>query len=448
MIDIKESMTSTAENTCSLIRAREELEEKVRHRTAELENANRIIREKQSQLDLALDVSEVAITCWNLANFSLEWEHRLKFLYGFRDDEELTLERLIERIHPDDREGALERIQAAIDSPSSEEWTYEFRILHPSRGLRWIHRRARIERDAAGKPLRAIGVCIDITERKEAERRLILWNQSLEQHVSERTAKLMESQARLTELRTELRHAQRLGDFSEVSAGILHQIGQPLSAIEMGFDAALRRIRDQLDPSHDAMPFFTDIQSQLGRIREIIGHLRTLAKTSQPAFLSVPINHLIADVAEVMESDFRKHGISLVLELAENLPTVHGNAVQLSQVFANLIQNSIESCGTAPSQGHHVRIRSEAIRESTGEPSAVRVTVTDSGPGIPRAILDDLFAPFLSTKPEGLGIGLRLSKTIIRCHRGAITGKNLQDGGGARFEVTLPIGARTDRPEI
>ncbi len=678
-----ENLIAQTEVALNLIRVREELEMRVAERTAELKAAYTILSEKSTRLELALDASEAGVSEWILGADVHHWDERVRRIYGFGADEEVTLEGFFERVHPDDRDRLLAEI-ASIEVPSpSNVRTHEFRIRHPQLGERWIGCRWRLQRDDGGKAVRTHGITFDITRRKlhdealriseekyrrlyesmmdafasvdlhgriieanqafqgmlgysleelremnfrditherwyaaedeivnspeffergyselyekeyvrkdgsllpveiraflvkdgmgrpvaiwgivrdvsrrkEAERELLEWNQELERRVSERAALLLQSEARyrqlseatfegiavtengilldgnpqlaalhgyeleemigrpvidfiapesheevrrriregyeksyeslslrkdgstfpvesrasmrdwhgrlirvtairdltlvketiarLHRLQTELRHAQQLGLVSEVSAGIVHQIGQPLCSMGANMAAALGSLRRDGLETHHVMPILGDVERDIGRLRQITLRLRSLANPGRPAFSRFDPNAMLVDVLGLVAQEAVRRETRLESDLCRRLPDIEGDSVQLSQVLLILIYNAMDACAPHPPDGRVVSIGS-----FQPDDEHVEFRVVDSGTGIAPDVFPGLFAPFFTTKADGLGIGLRLSQTIIRAHGGSIEGGNRPEGSGAVFRVVLPVRFRGDYTEV
>lgn len=505
--------------------------------------SERLLRAK---LELALDASGGGVSIWEFGSETGEWDHRLKRLYGFPEDQDIKLNDILERIHPEDRDKLLLDV-AHVDEPGADDcWSHEFRITHPQLGERWIARRGRVERDATGKAVRAMGVSFDITERKQAEQALLEWNTTLEQRVAERTALLHQSEARqkqmaeaafegiaitageilidantqlaamhgyelyemlerpitdfidpefredvlkylregtapfleslglrkdgtrfpielrsehwgvgsqkshvtairdvselkksaarIQKLQSELQQAQRLGLVSEVSAGIVHQIAQPLCAMGANLMAAVECLSSQAPDKASALPMLEDIGRDIRRIRDTTLHFRALANPGKPTFTKFAPHAMIRDVLGLVERDATNRQIRIETELASGIKDIEGDPVQLSHVLLMMIQNAFDAFHNMPVERRVVKIETRYEHSET-----LLIRVTDQGPGIATDIKDRIFDPFFTTKAEGLGMGLRLCRTIVEGHRGRIRGYNMTEPQGARFEISLPV---------
>lgn len=252
-------------------------------------------------------------------------------------------------------------------------------------------------------------VLLDLSEIKRAKAKIAIQNEQLSQ-------------------------AMRLALASEISTGIVHQIGQPLTAMGVNLAVASGRFKACDMGSCNLKGALSRVEADIARMREVIRHLRVLATPMQREARLVAIGDVISDAIKQMRDEALAHGVSLVVDLKESLPVVWVDAVQMVQVFVNLIRNAIE-VNVAGQQGNpSIRVRA---RELDGK--MLEVSVRDRGTGLTPEVLNRLFSPYFSTKPGGMGIGLRLSQTIVHAHNGTLEGLNNTDGPGATFRVLLPI---------
>jgi PAS domain S-box-containing protein len=307
-------------------------------------------------------------------------------------------------VHPDDLKRVTERWRAS--QTTGQPLDYEERLRRGSDGVyRWFQTRAQPLRDNRGKILKWCAVANDIEDRKHAE-----------------------------QLRADLTHASRVSTMGELVASISHELAQPLQVTTAHAKASLKWL--QRDP-----PDLTEVRKGTERVveagtlaSEIINRLRSLYKKSSPKRELVAINEVIGEMARILRSEARRHGVSIYTDLKDDLPMTVADRVQLQQVLMNLMMNGIEAIKDS---GGVVTVKSQL-----GEDSQIDISVSDTGPGVPLGKADQIFDAFFTTKPQGTGMGLAISKSIVETHGGRIWADG--DGGrGATFHFTLPA-ARTE----
>ncbi len=235
-------------------------------------------------------------------------------------------------------------------------------------------------------------------------------------------------------LRDELAHAQRLALVSEISAGIIHQLGQPLSSIAINL-AAFKNIHSAELQQANTTEIIHDVEADLVCMRNIVKHLRAIANPEQAKRGSRDLNPLVVEVLPFLQVDAEQARTRLELDLHEPLPAIHLDAIQISQVILNLARNAIEASADVPPEQRVVLITTRLQHAE----HCVELCVRDSGTGLPREAFERLFTPFFTTKSNGMGVGLRLCQTIVHAHDGSIEGFNNADGPGATFRIRLPL---------
>jgi len=246
--------------------------------------------------------------------------------------------------------------------------------------------------------------------------------------VSDRIA--MEHEAR--DLRENLAHVSRLSTMSEMTAGIAHEINQPLTAIA-NYAQACRRLIDTDPTSPKLTGALHKISNQALRAGDIIRKLREFIKQRESRHERVNCNELIRKIVLLAEVDSQMSGIPILLELGENLPAVSVDPVQIQQVILNLVRNGIDALVTAKSQQPEISIYSDLDKDGK-----ICISVEDNGAGVAEDIAATIFTPFVTTKPTGMGLGLSISHTIINSHGGELKYKPRSAGGGI-FYFTLPV---------
>jgi two-component system sensor kinase FixL len=242
------------------------------------------------------------------------------------------------------------------------------------------------------------------------------------------------AQARHAELEARLAHVGRFSLMGEMAGGIAHEINQPLSAIAT-YAQAGRRLVDAKDFSTEELQTIcARIAEQSHRAAAVIENLRSFIRKQEPTQGLLDINAVIGDVIEFIRLDARNARIQLRLEFAQDLPRITGNDIQIQQIVLNLTRNAVDAMRGSPESA---RAKGITVRTRLSYDNYVCVAVADHGPGVAKGLNDVVFNPFVSTKSDGLGVGLAISKTIIEAHGGTI-GYSSQADGGALFEARFP----------
>jgi signal transduction histidine kinase len=234
-------------------------------------------------------------------------------------------------------------------------------------------------------------------------------------------------------LRQDLAHVGRVSTMGELTASLAHELNQPLTAILSNAQAALRILPSDKADLADIRDILGDIVEDDKRAGEVIHRLRGFLKKSNLELSTLDIGELVSQVARLVSSDAILRNVSIRLELAPGLPPVCGDRVQLQQVILNLLMNGLDAMRES-SEGE----RTLVLRTLAGDGAAsVVVAVEDSGMGIDEADLEHVFHAFYTTKPEGLGMGLAIARSIVEAHGGRLEARN-NPGRGATFSFTLP----------
>jgi two-component system sensor kinase FixL len=240
-------------------------------------------------------------------------------------------------------------------------------------------------------------------------------------------------------LRQELAHIGRVSAMGELTASLAHELNQPLTAILNNAQVAQQLLGADVLDVVEMRAILDDIVADDARAAEVIRRVRLLLKKGDLEYVSLDLNEIVADVARLVTGDAAIRSVSIRLMAAPDLPRVRGDRVQLQQVLLNLVLNGLDAM-EAPA----TRDRILSIRTFRDSEMSVGVAVQDSGPGIAAKDVDHIFAPLYTTKPEGIGMGLAIARTIVGAHGGRITARNDGDGG-ATFQFTLPVDTAATR---
>ena len=242
------------------------------------------------------------------------------------------------------------------------------------------------------------------------------------------------SQAEVQQKRAELAHVSRVATLGELTAALAHELGQPLTAIRSNSSASIRFLKTPSPDLRELRDAVSDIRADSERAGEIVHRLRDMLKRDTPGFADVDLNHVVRTVERIVHSDAILHGVNVELDLAPGVVPVRGDGVQLQQVMLNLMLNAFSAMsGPGPHGARHLTVRTNSIDGST-----VLVEVRDSGTGIEPDRLESIFDPFVTSKRDGLGMGLSICRTIIERHGGTIRASNNPDRG-ATLAISLPL---------
>jgi signal transduction histidine kinase len=236
------------------------------------------------------------------------------------------------------------------------------------------------------------------------------------------------------EQRLQLTHLSRVAMLGELSGGIAHELNQPLTAILSNAQAAQHLVGNKAADPEILVEILRDIIAADQRAGEVIRRLRTLFKRGEPQFQPLDANELVHEVLGIVHGDLVTRSVEVVPELAAALPKVQGDRVELEQVMLNLVMNACDAMAGIPHEQRRLTVRTRAVEVEDG---AVQISFSDDGPGFTPEQYAKLFEPFYTTKPRGLGLGLSISRAIIRSHHGRLWG-NSTPGKGASFHMVLP----------
>jgi PAS domain S-box-containing protein len=311
-------------------------------------------------------------------------------------------------IHPDDVPETERTFSHAIQTGSSYQGVLRFRRADGE--YRWHEGRGEPLRDRQGNIVQWYGLSVDIDEAKKAEDRL------------------RRSESHLAEAQLELAHANRVATMGQLTASITHEVNQPITAA-VTYALAARRFLSAKPPNlREVDEALSLIVKEGNRAGEVVGRVRALIKKAPVRKDAVEINDAILEVIALTRREAANNGISVRTQLAEGLPHVQGDRVQLQQVLLNLIINAIEAMREVDEEER------ELLVGTRNEPDGVSVEVRDSGPGFAPADLERVFEAFYSTKSSGLGLGLSICRSIIEAHNGQLLASpNVPRGAIFRF---------------
>jgi len=308
--------------------------------------------------------------------------------------------------HPDDMPETIEQLRRLIEG-EIDTWLLEKRFFHRDGHLLWGRSTTWLVRDADGSAQYVVSQLQDITEWKR-----------------------MEEQTRLQQ--AELAHVLRVATMGETVAQIAHEVNQPLASIANFAHGLITRIDGGCVDPQTMRAVAGEIAGQALRASEVIRRLRDFLRKGEPKLVLCDANDVVRDALRLLEPDFRHHTIRVALELAPHPLPVQVDRVQVEQVVLNLLRNAVDALIAAPNGGRDLAVDTE--QRDSGD---VTVQVRDSGVGLPEQAGQQIFEPFFTTKRDGLGLGLSISRSIIRAHGGELWALR-NAGRGATVGFTLP----------
>ncbi len=371
------------------------------------------LAESEQRMTLAAEAANMGIWIRYLANSEIWASDQWRTLFGFAPEDSLDFEKVMGRLHPEDRESVRQSLDEAV--ARGGRYDAEFRLLLPDGGIRWISAHSRVESDEKGRPLLVRGASRDCTARKEAE---------------------LETQL----LRQEITHVGRVSMMGQLASALAHEINQPLGAILRNAEAAEIFMRHESPDLDEIRAILADIRRDDQRAGLVIERMRSLLKRHDLDTRPLAASELIAEVASLLRGDAAARRVNLEVAVFGNLPTVSGDRVHLQQVLLNLIINAMDALDGGPEISRCVTVTAHAT-----DVGMIEIAVSDRGPGIPEDKLARVFDPFFTTKSAGMGMGLSISQTIVQSHGGRLWAENNPDGG-ATFRFTLPTSGNEVAP--
>jgi two-component system sensor kinase FixL len=372
------------------------------------------LREREERISLAAESADLAFWTIDFERKEAWMSEKGRAIFNFGPDEPLSRELFLSRVHPKDRKIVDEAIDRA--RASSQTFEFEYRLLRPDGETRWLISRGRYGHNDRGEVRELIGVAIDVTAQVNANLELRLQ-------------------------REEMARMSRVSSMGELTASLAHELNQPLTAIASNA-AAGRRLLAQGSPDLKTFEeLLADVSADARRAGNIIHGIHHFVRKSEGTRRPINLNEIVREVLRLLHSDLLGRGTAVETELAPGLPAVEADPVQLQQVLLNLLMNSLEAMQSTPADKRHV-----VISTTCEANSSVTVGVRDYGSGLPNNDVDKVFTHFYSTKPNGMGMGLTIVRSIIEAHGGKLWAENVDEG--ARFFFTLPVARRSESQEV
>jgi signal transduction histidine kinase len=371
------------------------------------------LKRSEAFLAQAQRLTKTGSVWWKPSSGEIKWSDGNYALMEYPVGVTPTVEMAFARCHPDDLELVQETLAGAIRDGSSVD--FEHRLMMPGgavKRVRFVVQNVAPEHEAP----EFVGAATDITDWKQAEE------------------KLRDNESHLAELRSELAHVARVSSLAMLTASIAHEVSQPLSGIVVNASTCLGMLSSEPANVTGARETVRRLIRDGTRASEVIARLRALFSRKPSTTEPVDLNDATRDVIALSRSELARSRALVRLELTDDIPLVPGDRVQLQQVILNLLRNASEAMTTIDD-----RPREIVIRSACWDASHVCLSVRDSGVGFEPSGLEKLFDPFYTTKQDGMGIGLSVSRSIIDSHAGLLWAVP-NDGPGVTFTFAIPHG--------
>jgi signal transduction histidine kinase len=395
-------------------RITKELDQRVAQRTSELAAANEELKKEVAErrraeafLAEGQHLARLGNFSWRVATDEIAWSEQLYRIFEFGQGMPVTLELIGSRVHPEDIPMLNDMINGARSGVSDFE--YEHRLLMPDRSVKHLHLITHGNRNADGQ-LEFIGAVQDVTQRRVAEEAL-------------------------GKVRSELTHAARVTSLGELTASIAHEVNQPLTAVLNNANACLSFLPDSIPDLQEIRSALAEIIEDADRASAIVGRVRQLVRKEPFAKALLNLRDVVADVSALARYESASQHVAIRTDLADDLPAVMADRVQLQQVLLNLVVNGMDAMkGTSPAKRILTVCGRREVRD--GVPGCL-LSVKDAGIGFKSDETEKLFEAFYTTKSHGMGMGLAISRSIIEAHGGRLWAEP-NEGDGATFLFSLP----------
>jgi PAS domain S-box-containing protein len=382
----------------------------------EQELLNRELERRQAHLTEAQRLTHTGSWAWRVSDRkTVHLSEEFYRICGFDPAEgALTLQQCAERVHPEDRPKWSSTIERAIAEKS--DYDREFRVVLPNGMVKWIHTVGHPVLSDVGDVEQFVGSSTDITELKAAE----------------------QQREKLRQLEADLAHIGRVSTLGEMAASLAHEIKQPLAAAITSANSCVEWLAHEPPNLDRARAAAARIDKYGNRAAEIIDRIRSFYKKSPPQRELVDVNGIIYEILTLLKGEASRLSVAVRTDLSAALPKIMVDRVQLQQVFMNLALNAIEAMQDS---GGELTVKSEL------QDGQLQFSVSDTGVGLPAEKMDQIFSAFFTTKPQGSGMGLAISRSIVESHGGQLWA-SANSGGGATFNFTLPIQVTESSPLV
>jgi PAS domain S-box-containing protein len=382
----------------------------VAHDIEDQKRAERELLRSETYLADAQRLSNTGSFGWKIGSSELFWSKETYRIMGVDESVKPTTSLILHRVHPDDRTFVQQQMERAIRG--EQEFDYEHRFLLPDGVIKHVQVRAHRQVYESGEE-ELVGALMDVTAARKAQEAL------------------QSAQAALA-------HVTRVTMLGEMSASIAHEVNQPLAAIATSGEACLRWLSRPTPDLEEARANVGQIVNNAHRASEVIRGIREFSKKADLEMVPLDINKVVEEALALVRYEALRHEVAVRLDLASGLSPVRGDRIQLQQVIINLVVNGVEALA-----GVGDRERSLTVRTQRHQSDFVLVSVEDAGVGIEPDKLSRVFRAFHTTKPDGLGMGLSICRSIIEAHGGQIWASP-NTGPGMTFQFTISAYGKQD----
>ena len=381
----------------------------VGHDIEDQKRAESALRRSEAYLAEAQRLSVTGSFGWKMASGEMFWSDETYRILEVDRAVKPTIDVILQCVHPDDREFVRREIDRAAQG--EQDYDYENRLLTPNGSVKHLQIRAHRLKYESGEE-EIVGALMDVTATRKAQEAL---------HVAQ----------------TELAHVTRMTTLGEMSASIAHEVNQPLAAIVTNGEAGLRWLDREVPEIAEALDAIRQIVGEAHRASGVIRGIREFSRKAAPEMVQLDINDVIEEAIALVRHEALRHGVAIRQQLAPGMPTVRGDRIQLQQVIINLVINAVQAMAAVTDRECVLFVRTQRQ-----DPGQVLVAVEDAGVGIEPGDADRLFSAFYTTKPDGLGMGLSICRSIIDAHGGRVWASR-NTGPGMTFQFTISAWARS-----